>query len=98
MGLDDAMGIGGAAAVLFAVNVTAVGAVGSARVHLALPKPSVFVRDQQKPTASVLLNLQQGRTLFYRDGVIVDTQFSNLAPAGYTDSVIDALWPAATTP
>ena len=44
------------------------------------------------------LPLQQGRTLFYRDGVIVDTQFSNLAPAGYTDSVIDALWPAATTP
>lgn len=44
------------------------------------------------------LPLQQGRTLFYRDGVIVDTQFSNLAPAGYTDSVIDALWLAATTP
>ena len=44
-------------------SIQSVGAVGSARVHLALPKPSVFVRDQQKPTASVLLNLQQGRTL-----------------------------------
>jgi flagellar M-ring protein FliF len=32
-------------------------------VHLALPKASVFVRDQQKPTASVLLNLRQGRAL-----------------------------------
>ncbi len=44
-------------------SIQAVGAVQSARVHLALPKPSVFVRDQQKPTASVLLNLHAGRTL-----------------------------------
>ncbi|QYF96077.1 flagellar M-ring protein FliF [Massilia sp. PAMC28688] len=44
-------------------SIQSLGAVGSARVHLALPKPSVFVRDQQKPTASVLLNLQTGRVL-----------------------------------
>jgi flagellar M-ring protein FliF len=44
-------------------SIQALAAVGSARVHLALPKPSVFVRDQQKPTASVLLNLQPGRAL-----------------------------------
>jgi len=44
-------------------SIQAVGAVQSARVHLALPKSSVFVRDQQKPTASVLLNLHPGRTL-----------------------------------
>jgi len=44
-------------------SIQAVSAVSSARVHLALPKPSVFVRDQQKPTASVLLNLQPGRAL-----------------------------------
>ncbi len=44
-------------------SIESLAAVGSARVHLALPKPSVFVRDQQKPTASVLLNLQSGRTL-----------------------------------
>lgn len=36
----------------------------------------------------------EGRTLFYRDGVIVDTQYSNLAPSGYTDAIIDYLWPA----
>ena len=29
-----------------------------------------------------------------RDGVIVDTQYSNLSPDGYTDAVIAALWPA----
>ncbi|TFW29502.1 flagellar basal-body MS-ring/collar protein FliF [Massilia horti] len=44
-------------------SIQSLGAVASARVHLALPKPSVFVRDQQKPTASVLLNLQPGRAL-----------------------------------
>jgi flagellar M-ring protein FliF len=44
-------------------SIQSVSAVQSARVHLALPKASVFVRDQQKPTASVLLNLYPGRTL-----------------------------------
>jgi len=39
------------------------------------------------------LPVEEGRTLFYRDGVIVDTQFSNLAPAGYTSAIIAALWP-----
>lgn len=37
--------------------------VEAARVHLAIPKPSVFIRDQQKPSASVLINLYAGRTL-----------------------------------
>ncbi len=44
-------------------SVESIGVVQGARVHLALPKASVFVRDQQKPTASVVLNLQSGRTL-----------------------------------
>ncbi|MES2534915.1 MAG: flagellar basal-body MS-ring/collar protein FliF [Pseudomonadota bacterium] len=44
-------------------SIQSIAAVQSARVHLALPKASVFVRDQQKPTASVLLNLHPGRTL-----------------------------------
>lgn len=38
------------------------------------------------------LPVEQGRTLFYRDGVIIDTQYSNLAPAGYTDAIIRSLW------
>jgi flagellar M-ring protein FliF len=37
--------------------------VQSARVHLALPKPSVFVRDAHKATASVMLQLYPGRRL-----------------------------------
>jgi flagellar M-ring protein FliF len=46
-----------------AQTIQAISAVQAARVHLALPKASVFVRDQQKPTASVLLNLEPGRAL-----------------------------------
>lgn len=44
-------------------TIEAVSAVQSARVHLAIPKPTVFVRDQQKPSASVLVNLYSGRAL-----------------------------------
>src|ERR1700729_79910 len=35
----------------------------SARVHLALPKPSVFLQDAHKATASVMLQLYPGRRL-----------------------------------
>ena len=37
--------------------------VQNARVHLALPKPSVFVRDEHRATASVMLQLYPGRVL-----------------------------------
>lgn len=35
-------------------------AVEQARVHLAMPKESAFIRDQRKPSASVMLSLTQG--------------------------------------
>ncbi len=44
-------------------SVESIGAVAAARVHLAIPKPSVFVKEQQKPSASVVLSLQGGRLL-----------------------------------
>ncbi len=44
-------------------TIQALANVQAARVHLAMPKASVFLRDQQKPTASVLLNLHPGRSL-----------------------------------
>ena len=44
-------------------SIQAIGAVQNARVHLAIPKSTVFVRDEQKPTASILINLHPGRTL-----------------------------------
>ena len=37
--------------------------VKAARVHLAMPKQSVFVRDYRKPSASVFLNLHSGAAL-----------------------------------
>lgn len=37
--------------------------VVSARVHLAIPKPSLFVREQSTPSASISLKLYNGRTL-----------------------------------
>ncbi len=37
--------------------------IGSARVHLALPKPSAFIRDRAPATASVVLELLPGATL-----------------------------------
>lgn len=44
-------------------SVESIGAVAAARVHLAIPKPSVFVKEQQKPSASVVLSMQGGRLL-----------------------------------
>src|ERR1700729_4108860 len=44
-------------------TIVKVQGVQSARVHLALPKASVFVRDARKATASVLLQLYPGRRL-----------------------------------
>ncbi len=44
-------------------SIQSISAVKAARIHLAIPKPSVFVREQQYPTASVLLNLHNGRRL-----------------------------------
>ncbi|MBI4937491.1 MAG: flagellar M-ring protein FliF [Nitrosomonadales bacterium] len=38
-------------------------AVQGARIHLAIPKPSVFAKEQQKPSASVVLSLYPGRML-----------------------------------
>lgn len=44
-------------------SINSISAVSAARVHLALPKPSLFVRDQKKPSASVVLTLHPGRAI-----------------------------------
>jgi flagellar M-ring protein FliF len=44
-------------------SITAMPAVQAARVHLALPNQNGFFREQQKPSASVLLSLHPGRAL-----------------------------------
>jgi flagellar M-ring protein FliF len=44
-------------------SIETIQGVSAARVHLATPKQSVFVREQQKPTASVVVELSPGQSL-----------------------------------
>jgi flagellar M-ring protein FliF len=69
-------------------TIETLGSVRSARVHLAMPKPSLFVREQKNPTASVTLTLQPGRAL--DDGQVnaivymVSSSVAGLPPANVT--------------
>lgn len=72
-------------------TIATISAVKGARVHLAIPKQTAFLRDELKPTASVLVNLQPGRNL---DGAqiagivhLVSSSVPELNPASV--SVID---------
>ena len=44
-------------------TIASLGAVNEARVHLALPKESAFLRDAKTASASILLQLYRGRSL-----------------------------------
>ncbi|WFF42842.1 flagellar basal body M-ring protein FliF [Salinicola endophyticus] len=44
-------------------TIATLGSVDRARVHLAMAKPSVFVRESQPASASVVIDLQPGRVL-----------------------------------
>jgi flagellar M-ring protein FliF len=44
-------------------TIESLSAVESATVHLAIPKPSVFLSQEEKPSASVLLKFYPGRVL-----------------------------------
>lgn len=44
-------------------TIQSLSAVQAARVHLAIPKQTAFLRDEQKPSASVLVALHPGRVL-----------------------------------
>ncbi|MFW2850862.1 flagellar basal-body MS-ring/collar protein FliF [Sphingomonas sp. TX0543] len=44
-------------------SIQEIDTVAEARVHLAVPEASVFVRDNAAPSASVVLKLQPGRSL-----------------------------------
>lgn len=72
-------------------SIQTLGAVRAARVHLAIPKQTAFLRDELKPSASVLVSLQPGRAL---DGAqiagivhLVSSSVPQLNPANV--SVID---------
>jgi flagellar M-ring protein FliF len=44
-------------------SIQSINSIDQAKVMIGLPKQTVFVRDQQKPTASVMLKLHSGRSL-----------------------------------
>lgn len=44
-------------------SIMSISVVQSARVHLAIPKQSAFLRNRQQPSASVVVNLYAGRSL-----------------------------------
>lgn len=44
-------------------SIMTIGSVEAARIHLAFPKETVFARQQQPPSASILVRLRPGRTL-----------------------------------
>jgi len=46
-----------------AQTIASISSVRAARVHLAIPKQTAFVRSQKKPTASVMVDLYAGRSL-----------------------------------
>ncbi len=44
-------------------SVESIRVVEKARIHLAIPKQSIFIRNRTKPSASVVVNLHPGRIL-----------------------------------
>ncbi|KJR42479.1 flagellar MS-ring protein [Candidatus Magnetoovum chiemensis] len=44
-------------------TINSLSEIKNSRVHLAIPEKSLFVREQEEPSASILVELLQGRTL-----------------------------------
>jgi flagellar M-ring protein FliF len=61
-------------------TIESISTVKSARVHLAIPKPSVFVRDKEAPSAAVLVNLYPGRVLDEGQVVAITHMVSSAVP------------------
>lgn len=62
-------------------TIGSISSVKTARVHLAIPKPTVFVREKELPTASVMINLYPGRVL--DEGQVV--AITHMVSAGVPD-------------
>ncbi len=71
-----------------AKSIGSIGQVKAARVHLAVPKQTAFVREQEKPSASVVLTLYPGRFLDPQQAVaithLVSSSIPNLSPQSVT--------------
>jgi flagellar M-ring protein FliF len=69
-------------------TIASLSAVEAARVHLALPERSLFVTEDRRPSASVVLKLRPGKTLAQEqvDGIanLVASSVERLAPSDVT--------------
>lgn len=70
-----------------ASSIQALNAVQHARVHLALPRETLFVRDRQPPSASVLLTLYPGRMLSESQVAAISWLVSSSVPNLTADNV-----------
>ncbi len=68
-------------------TITSISAVKGARVHLALPKQSAFVRNKKRPSASVVVTLNQGRTLSPDQAASVTHLVASSVPGMLADDV-----------
>ncbi|ELP5717498.1 flagellar basal-body MS-ring/collar protein FliF (plasmid) [Enterobacter asburiae] len=68
-------------------TIEMLGPVRSARVHLAIPKPSLFVREQLQPTASVTVTLEPGRSLESGQVSAISWLVSSAVPALNADRI-----------
>ncbi|MET0364312.1 MAG: flagellar basal-body MS-ring/collar protein FliF [Sphingobium sp.] len=72
-------------------TIEQIDSVVKARVHLAVEPPSIFLREQTKPSASVMLQLASGRSLSKEqvDAIVhlVSSSIPNMTPE--TVSVVD---------
>jgi hypothetical protein len=46
----------------------------------------------EKTWANEQYPVTDGRTLFWRDDILIDTRYSNLAPDGYTSSIVEHIY------
>lgn len=68
-------------------SIKAVHSVKEARVHLAMPRETLFVRDRQSPTASVVLSLYPGRDLSEGQVSAISWLISSSVPNLHADKV-----------
>jgi len=73
-------------------SISSLAQVKSARVMLAIPKQTAFMREQEKPTASVIVTMHPGRFLDSQQVAaitnLVGSSVPNLGPANVT--IVDA--------
>ncbi len=68
-------------------SIEEIDAVAEARVHLAMPESTVFVRDNAAPSASVILKLQAGRSLSEAQVNSIINLVASSVPGMKTDAV-----------